>query len=325
MTIDLRTGRCYPHRPEDFCTKTAAADPENAAECPLWHAFLKRVADENLQLQHYLQRVAGYCMTGSTREHVMFFLHGSGANGKGIFINTLRGIWNDYAAVAPIEMFCETRNERHPTELAFLRGVRLVVAQETERNQRWADSKIKALTGGDPITARYMRQDFFTFTPQFKLMIAGNHKPSLRSVDEATRRRMHLIPFTVTIPEAERDTELFEKLKTEWDAILKWAVEGCLEWKRIGLAPPSVVREATDSYLTEEDTVGKWIVECCAVDRIYSALSSELYASWKKWAETVGERPGSQKRLSQSLIDRGFQPARDGIGKSIFLGVALKP
>jgi putative DNA primase/helicase len=325
MTINLRTGQCYPHRPEDYCTKIAAADPENAGECPLWHAFLHRVTDEDLLLQHYLQRVAGYCMTGSTREHVMFFLYGTGANGKGIFLNTLRAIWNDYAAVAPIEMFCETRNERHPTELAFLRGVRLVVAQETERNQRWAESKVKTLTGGDPITARYMRQDFFTFTPQFKLMIAGNHKPSLRGVDEAIRRRMHLIPFTVTIPEAERDTELFDKLRAEWDAILAWAVEGCLEWQRTGLNPPPAVRNATDNYLAEEDTVGKWIDESCALDPIYSARSSELYASWKKWAKTAGEHAGSQKRLSQALIDRGFQPRRNNAGQSIFEGIALKP
>jgi putative DNA primase/helicase len=325
MTIDLRTGQCYPHRPEDYCTKIAAADPEDAGECPLWHAFLQRVTDEDLQLLHYLQRVAGYCMTGVTTEHVMFFLYGTGANGKGIFINTLRAIWNDYAAVAPMEMFCETRNDRHPTELAFLRGVRLVVAQETERNQRWAESKIKALTGGDPITARYMRQDFFTFTPQFKLMIAGNHKPSLRGVDEAIRRRMHLIPFTITIPEPERDTQLFEKLKPEWDAILKWAVDGCLEWQKIGLAPPPAVREATDNYLTEEDTLGKWIDECCAVDQSYSVRSSELYTNWKKWAETAGEHPGSQKRLSQALIDRGFRPGRDASKLAMFYGVALKP
>jgi putative DNA primase/helicase len=219
MTLDLTTGKAYPHRREDYCTKIAAV--RAGGECPLWHAFLDRVTAGNKELAAYLQRVAGYCMTGSTREHVMFFLYGTGANGKSIFINTLRAIWNDYATVAPMEMFCETRNERHPTDLAFLRGARLVIAHETERNQHWAETKIKSLTGGDPITARFMRQDPFTFTPQFKLMIAGNHKPSLRGVDEAIRRRMHLVPFTVTIPEAERDTELFEKLKAEWPGILQ--------------------------------------------------------------------------------------------------------
>jgi putative DNA primase/helicase len=126
MSLDLRTGQCYPHRREDYCTKIAAASPAGA--CPLWHASLRRVTDEDPKLQQYLQRVAGYCLTGSTREHVMFFLYGTGANGKGIFIKTLRDIWNDYAAVAPMETFCETKTEHHPTELAFLRGVRLVVA-----------------------------------------------------------------------------------------------------------------------------------------------------------------------------------------------------
>jgi putative DNA primase/helicase len=305
MTIDLRTGMAYPNRREDYCTKIAAA--KAGGNCPLWHAFLKRVTDEDLQLQHYLQRVAGYCLTGSTREHVMFFLYGTGANGKGVFINTLRGIWNDYAAVAPMETLCETKADHHPTELAFLRGVRLVVAQETEQNHRWAESKIKTLTGGDPITARYMRQDFFTFTPQFKLMVAGNHKPSLRGVDEAIRRRLDLIPFTVTIPEKERDVDLFEKLKFEWGGILQWAVDGCVEWQRTGLNPPAAVIDATNNYLTAEDTVGKWIDECCVVDPSYKTRTSDLFTSWTRWADAAREYVGSQKRLSQALIDRGFK------------------
>jgi putative DNA primase/helicase len=324
VTLDLRTGKAYPHRPEDYCTKIAAV--RAGGKCPLWHGFLQRVTDEDLLLQHYLRRVAGYCMTGSTREHLLFFLYGTGANGKSIFLNTLRAIWGDYAAVAPMEMFCETRDERHPTDLAMLRGVRLVVASETEQNHRWAESKIKQMTGGDPITARFMRQDFFTYTPQFKLLIAGNHRPSLRSVDEAIRRRLHLIPFTVTIPVSERDPALFEKLKAEWSGILQWAADGCLEWQRIGLDPPPAVRNATESYLAEEDAAGKWIDECCAVDPVYSARSSELYASWKGWAERVGERTGSQKRLSQTLIDRGFQQDREaGTGKILFLGITLRP
>ena len=199
MTVELRTGTVRPPRREDYCTKSGAVAP--GGDCPMWLKFLAVVTDGNEKLQQYLQRVAGYCLTGSTREHAMFFLHGTGANGKGVFISTLTGIWGDYAAVAPMETFIESHSDRHPTELAKLRGARLVVAQETEQNRRWAESKIKSLTGGDKITARFMRQDFFEYTPQFKLMIAGNHKPSLRGVDEAIRRRIHLVPFAVTIPE----------------------------------------------------------------------------------------------------------------------------
>jgi putative DNA primase/helicase len=325
MTIELKTGISREYRREDYITKLGGCPIDRDMDISLWHFFLDTVTAGDNDLQQYLRRVAGYCLTGVTQEHVMFFFYGTGANGKGVFLSTLRWIWADYAAVAPMEMFVESRNERHPTELAFLRAVRLVIAQETERNQRWAESKIKTLTGGDPITARYMRMDFFTYEPQFKLMIAGNHKPSLRGVDEAIRRRLHLIPFTVTIPPGERDPALFEKLKKEGPGILAWAVQGCLDWQKDGLKPPKAVLDATAAYLDEEDTIGRWIDERCAIDPIYTAYSGHLYASWIAWCLKAGERPGSQKRFGQSLMDRGLTPVRDGNGKRQFSGIALRP
>src|SRR6202035_1582768 len=147
----------------------------------------------NTELQGFLHRFAGYSLTGIILEHALFFLYGTGGNGKGVFLNTLTAVLADYAAVAPMETFVVMQGERHPTDLAGLRGARFVTAQETERGRRWAESKIKALTGGDPITARFMRQDFFTYVPTFKLAIAGNHEP----IDAAVRRRLHLISFTV--------------------------------------------------------------------------------------------------------------------------------
>jgi putative DNA primase/helicase len=159
------------------------------------------VTDGNKDLQTYLQRIIGYALTGLTTEHALFFLYGTGANGKSVFLNTIKGILAEYQKTAPIETFIETHNDKHPTDLAGLRGARTVTAVETEQGRRWAESKIKTMTGGDPVSARFMRQDFFEFTPQFKLIIAGNHKPTLRSVDEAIKRRFNLIPFTVTIPE----------------------------------------------------------------------------------------------------------------------------
>ena len=215
MTVDLRTGEEYVPRREDFCTKIAAVAPANIAT-PLWRAFLDKITAGDSELKSYLKRMAGYCMTGDTSEHVLFFLYGTGANGKSVYVNTLRGIWGDYASAAPMTTFMTSHTDQHPTDLAMLRGVRLVVAQETEIGRQWAETKIKSITGGDPITARFMRQDFFTYTPRFKIVIAGNHKPSLGNVDEAIRRRLHLVPFTITIPPEERDKELFDKLKPEW-------------------------------------------------------------------------------------------------------------
>jgi putative DNA primase/helicase len=322
-TIDLRTGATRAPLPEDMCTKVTGATPDDRG-CPLWLAFLDRVTAGDREMQAYLQRVAGYCLTGSTREHCLFFCYGTGANGKSVFVNTLRAIWGDYAVVAPMETFIESQTDRHPTELAHLRGARLVVTQETERGRRWAESKVKSMTAGDAIVARQMRQDFFEFTPQFKLLVAGNHKPGLRGVDESIRRRMHLIPFTVTIPPGERDKGLSDKLRGEWGGILQWAIDGCLAWQETGLAAPQAVVDATDKYLHDEDAHGTWIEERCALDRIYSASSTDLYNSWKGWSEAAGEHPGSQRRFSQSLEARGFTKRHDRTG-AMFFGIALRP
>jgi putative DNA primase/helicase len=231
--IDLRTGDVRPHDPLDYMTKIAAVAPRGG--CPLFLKFLDRITHGDAELIAYLRRVFGYALTGDVSEHALFFGHGTGANGKSVLLSTMAGMMGDYHKTAPIETFTATDSDRHPTDLAMLRGARLVTATETEEGRRWAESRIKTLTGGDPVAARFMRQDFFEYWPQFKLVIAGNHKPGLRSVDEAIRRRFHLIPFAVTIPPEERDAELAEKLKAERPGILQWLVEGCLEWQIEGL------------------------------------------------------------------------------------------
>ena len=181
-----------------------------------------------------------------------------------------------------------------------------MTAQETEEGRSWAESRIKALTGGDPITARFMRQDFFTFQPQFKLFIVGNHKPRLRNVDAATRRRFHLIPFTVQIPEAQQDKNLLEKLKAEGPGILAWMLDGNTAWAKQGLNPPPAVLEATEDYLNTEDATGNWLAECCETGRGLSEETGRLYASYQTWMRQAGERPPSQRRFVQELTSRGF-------------------
>jgi putative DNA primase/helicase len=241
--VDLRTGQTRPHKLENYITKITAVAPGGAA--PRWREFLKRVTDGNEELIDYLQRMTGYCLTGSTQEHALFFLYGTGANGKSTFLNAITESMGDYHRTAPIETFTASNNDRHPTDLAGLRGARLVTANKTEEGRRWAESRIKTLTGGDKISARFMRQDFFEYIPQFKLIIAGNHKPGLRSVDEAIRRRFNLIPFTVTIPPEQRDENLGEKLKAELPGILAWMIQGCLDWQERGLDPPAIITDAT--------------------------------------------------------------------------------
>jgi putative DNA primase/helicase len=244
--LDLETGELRSHSPGDYMTKVTAVSPGGG--CPMWQQHLLRIMNGDAAMVSYLQRVFGYGLTGLTREHALFFGHGTGANGKGVTFNTVAGIMSGYHKTAPIETFTASHTDRHPTELAGLQGARVVTANETEEGRGWAEARIKSLTGGDPVAARYMRQDFFEYTPQFKLLIAGNHKPALRSVDEAIRRRFNLIPFTVTIPPEDRDGTLTERLKSEWPGILAWMVQGCLQWQREGLNPPQTVRDATAEF-----------------------------------------------------------------------------
>lgn len=322
-TVDLATGQLRPHDRADLITKITSVAP--GGDCPLWLKFLGRVFNGDAGLISFAQRMLGYSLTGSIRDHALFFLYGTGGNGKGVFLNTWHRIMADYSRVASTETFVASKTERHPTDLAMLRGARTVIAQETEEGQRWAESRIKNLTGGDPISARFMRQDFFTFEPTFKLMIAGNHKPSLRNVDEAVRRRFNLIPFTVTIPKAERDPHLPEKLEAEWPGILAWAIEGCLEWQRIGLAPPPAVVDATEEYLADEDGLGRFLDERCQTgDLLIMAEVQTLFAAWREWCAENNEFAGSTKRFSQNMEARGFRrDLHPATRRASFRGVEL--
>lgn len=321
--VNLRTGRLRPHDRAERMTKTAQATPRG--ECPRWQAFLADITANDESLQKYLQRVAGYCLTGATSAHALFFLYGTGANGKSVFLNTLAAILGDYATSAPMDTFMDARGDRHPTDLAGLRGARFVASIETEQGRRWNESKVKAITGGDKISARFMRQDFFDYFPQFKLLIAGNHKPAIRNVDEAMRRRLHLIPFTVTVPPDRRDPRLSEKLLEEKDGIMAWALEGCLAWLQCGLLPPAIVEGATKEYFEAEDAMGQWLEERCEIRPTSRATSSDLYAEWREWAEKAGEYVGSIKRFSEVLINRGFEPTRLHGGLRGFKGLHLRP
>lgn len=323
--IDLKTGRTIDHDPEQYQTKLVICEPAETSDCPIWHEFLNTCTCGDSELRLFLQRMAGYALTGSIQEHALFFFYGTGGNGKGVFINTIRAIMKDYATVAPIDTFIATSGNQHPTDLAGLRGARLVTAQETEEGRRWAESRIKALTGGDPVSARFMRQDFFEYNPQFKLVIAGNHKPGLRGVDAAISRRMNLVPFLANIAQEDQDQELQEKLKAEYPAILRWMIEGCIEWQGAGLQRPEAVRNATVDYLGAEDALGQWLEECCHVRATFWTPSGDLYRSWKAFCDQQGEQTGSQKRLTQTLQDRGFSMRRGGpAGTRGFDGIGIK-
>jgi putative DNA primase/helicase len=303
--FDLRTGTKRPHRPDDYMTKITAVGPRPG--CPKWTAFLHRIMGGNKELIGYLQRVSGYCLTGSTREQAMFFAYGVGANGKGVFLQTVSGIMGDYAKMAAIETFTESKTDRHPTEIARLHNARLVTATETEPGRHWAESRIKLLTGGDTVTAHFMRKDDFEYVPLFKLFFSGNHKPGLRSTGEAMRRRLNMIHFAVVIPEGERDPQFSDKLKPEWAGILQWMIEGGLEYQKRGLDPPPAVAKATDDYFTAQNSFAYWIEDCCERDPNAWTPTTTLFASFKTWCEKASVRHGNITTFGEALTDNGCE------------------
>ncbi|WP_376100510.1 phage/plasmid primase, P4 family [Roseomonas sp. CCTCC AB2023176] len=302
-TVDLRTAKMRLARPGDMITRMTAVAPSTATPPDRWLRFLDEATGRDDALIAFLQRWCGYCLTGDTKEHALFFGYGDGGNGKGTFVNNVAGIMGDYAVNAAMDTFTASQGSRHPTDLAMLRGARIVTASETEEGHAWAESRIKAMTGGDPITARFMNRDFFTYTPAFKLTIIGNHKPVLKNVDAAARRRFNIVPFTRKPVVVDKD--LPDALRAEWPAILAWMIEGCLAWQREGLNPPPSVRIATADYFQAQDSFGRWLAECCEMDPsgVTSARPGALLGSFNRWCEANGE-PATDNRRLRGMLEK---------------------
>jgi putative DNA primase/helicase len=305
-TVDLRNGELRKASPDDYITKVTAVAPDWDCPIPLWRKFINDITDSDKELQRYHQRVFGYCLTGDVSEDALFFFYGRGANGKGVELQTVAAMFGGYCKTAPTDLFTVATGERHPAELAILCGARLAVASETQKGKYWDEAKIKKLTGRDSIPARFMRQDWFEFLPTHKFIISGNHKPHIQVVDVAIQRRINLVPFLVVIPKQRRDPDLTEKLQKEWPGILAWMIDGCLEWQRLGLAPPPAVVKATEEYLKTEDPLYAWMSECCETGKSFWASSAKLFDSWKCWAKEAGETVGNIKWLIARLVERGF-------------------
>jgi putative DNA primase/helicase len=323
-TVDLHTGQLRDGFREDGITKTTAVAPLKL-DCPLWLKFLAETTGNDTELIRFLQQWCGYALTGLTREHTLVFVYGPGGNGKSVFLNTVAAILKDYGTTAAMDTFSASNGDKHPTDLAMLRGARLVTASETEEGRAWAESRIKQMTGGDRISARFMRQDFFEFIPQFKLMIVGNHKPVLRNVDEAARRRFLIVPFERK-PESP-DRELEKKLMDEAPAILQWMIDGCIDWQNAGLSKPSSVLAATEEYFSDQDLFAHWLEDQCQCEpgnNDLSGASSALFKSWKEYATNAGNTPGSQQSFKDQMVRHGFKFIRGRKAREFF-GIRIKP
>lgn len=314
-TLDLRSGELRPHRRQDLLTRLAPVAYEQSATCPTWLAFLDRIMGGNQDLIQFLQRAIGYTLTGSARERVLFMLHGGGANGKSTLLETVTALMGDYAKSTRAEtLLVKTYDGGIPNDLAALKGARFVSTSETEDGKRMAEALVKALTGGDTLSARFLRGEFFTFKATFKLWLATNHRPVIRGTDSAMWDRIKLVPFNVRIPDEEQDKELPAKLQAEQSGILTWAVRGCLDWQQLhSLGIPTEVRAATASYRQDMDTVAAFIDDCCTVRAENTVKASKLYDAYKEWCATNGEKPMSAKALGQRLLERSqYQPTRIG-------------
>lgn len=322
-TIDLRTGLLRPHARADCITKLAPVYFDPDADCPVFLSFLDRVLPD-LEVRRFLRRITGYGMTGVTSEQCLAFFYGGGANGKSTFLDTMQEMLGDYAQTAAPDLLTSRGGDRHPTELADLFGARWVSSIEVDEGKRLAETLVKQMTGGDKMKARFMRTDFFQWTPTHKLFLAANHKPEIRGTDYAIWRRIRLIPFTVTIPVEERDGNLGAKLQAELPGILNWAISGCLEWQQHGLQEPEAIRDATEEYRQEQDVLAVFLEEKCVEDAQGYALSGALYKTYTAWCDGNSGKPISTTAFGRRLAERGFLSGKDRAAKRIWTGVRLR-
>lgn len=311
--LNLQTGELLPHNQSDFITKIAPVIYDTKAECPTFMRFIRRIMDGNEELITFIQRAAGYSLTGDVSERCMFILYGSGKNGKSTLVEVLSELLGNYSLRTPTEtLMVKHGSTGVPNDVARLKGARFVSASETEEGQRLSESKIKDMTGGDTLTARYMHGEWFDFSAEFKIWLSTNHKPTIQGTDQAIWDRIRLIPFNVRIPEKEQNKHLLIQLKTELPGILNWAIQGCLAWRRDGLGMPAEVISAVSDYRCEMDIVGQFISECCIESAAVQVTSKALYTDYCEWCDKNGERSLSQNKFGRRIKERGFEDGRNG-------------
>lgn len=325
--VDLRKGNLLPHCPSKLCTRICNASyGQPLSDVSLWSVFLSDITGGDIDLEDYLARVVGYCLTGSVASKAWFFCYGTGDNGKSVFIEVIRHLLGSYAIAVNTEALTKKRfSGGIPNDIARLAGPRLASCSETATGEAWNDSLIKDITGGDLITARFLGKEFFEFQPQCKLLVRGNNKPSVTDHTAAMWDRLHLIPFEVKIPPEKKDIYLKDKIiQRELDAVLTWAVHGALQYQEIGLDPPACVLSAVADYREEQDTIGRFMGECIAVDKsnTSSVKASKLYETYRAWCLANGHKARSNTSFGTDMAQRGFIRLRNMHGR-VYNGLRL--
>lgn len=317
-TLDLRTATLRDHDPADLITQIAEIEWDDDATCPIWDAFVARAMGENLELVLYLQRLVGYAITAHTTEHILAFFFGGGRNGKSTFVQAIRSMLGEYACAAPRDLLFEDRQgKRHPTEMARLYGKRVAVCAEIGEYVTLDEAKVKDLTGGDAVAVRRMNEDFWDLVPTHTLFMSGNHKPTVRGDDLGIWRRIRLIPWLFTVDEGEVDRDLPAKLRAEHAGILRWTVQGCLEWQRIGLVEPQIVIDATREYREESDVLGEFMASYVIFGAKERCAREDLRKRYEAWCEESGHHPVGAKKLGQRLREKGCEAVSVRIGMRV--------
>lgn len=304
--VDLRTGELRDGRPEDRITQQTAVPYIADAECPRWERFLAEIFDNDVELVEFIQAFAGYSLTGDTREQCLILGYGSGANGKTTLLNTLSYVLGDYAHVMPFTTI-ERQRSTIPNDVAALAGKRFVTAAETTEGARLNEARVKALVGCDPVSARFLHGEWFTFRPCAKFWLAVNHRPSVGDDSPGFWRRIRLLPFARAFTGADRDDTLEAKLRAEGPGILRWAVEGCLRWQRDGLPAPAAVLHATEEYRQDADMLADFLAEACVIEPGASARAADLQEAYARWADRARLSRSDRlnaRELSRRLADR---------------------
>lgn len=304
--VDLRTGNLFTPTKEDYLYKSVTANYYHEAECPRFKRFMEEIFNGDQEQIDFVQKAIGYSLTGLTTEEVIFICYGTGANGKSVLLNTIGEVLGDYSLTTPASTFKDKPNDSIPNDIARMAGARFVKTIEMKEGTRLNEERIKALTGSDQVVARFLHNEWFQFTPVCKHWFAVNHKPIIRGTDEGIWRRIRLIPFEVSF-EKNKDTSLFQTLKTEWPGILAWAVEGCLKWQQEGLKPVGKVEEWTNNYRAESDIIGQFLEEKTERAPNGKVQAQTLYKAYEEWCKDNGEYCISGTNFGKRLIEKGFE------------------
>jgi putative DNA primase/helicase len=328
-TVDLRTGAMRAHRREDFITKSAGAAP-NDGPSPVFDQFLSDVTCGDTALADYLQIALGAILSGAVSDHWLMFWYGHGRNGKNTLGDLVAGLLGDYAKAVPAQtLMADAHGNRHPTEVANLRGLRLAVSSEIGEGESWNEARLKEMTGDATLSARFMRGDFFEFRRTHKHLVFGNHRPLLRVVDRGIVARLHIVPFraTFSVGAGNLDPDMPAKLRAEAGAVLRWMIDGHMKWMQAGtLRRCPAVSQATDDYFAGQSTIDRWIAERCIVTEDDGRggrawpKAGDLYASFSAWRKDRGEFPLSATRWGDQMTTRFKQIRADGMR---YVGVQL--